>query len=253
MHLRLLLLTASCAAALLAPTSASADSLYIDSESHMPASVDAERFYGLVSEVASRWDVGIDGESEYQAGYRNGEQTIGFSEDIDSDVLGVTTWWARAVYTYRYKKVCRRTSSGRKKCHRKKKRVFLYDEVVEQDVALATWVPWQQGPAYPTAVEYDLETTLLHELGHFADPAADNHVYGCENSPMIDVTAPGEWWRDSDDWLRFGCLDSTGPRYKRDGRDYKRFEVVRHRLPAVVMDESERRGPDEPRPLPRSR
>ena len=50
---------ALCGALLLCVAgTANADSFYIDSETSRPASVDATRFYALVSEVAWRWDVG---------------------------------------------------------------------------------------------------------------------------------------------------------------------------------------------------
>lgn len=41
---------------------------------------------------------------------------------------------------------------------------------------------WNQGPRYPTAQEIDLETVMIHEMGHFADPSAP-HQRGCPNSP----------------------------------------------------------------------
>ena len=40
--------------------------------------------------------------------------------------------------------------------------------IVERDLALLPDVPWAQGPAHPSAEEYDLETVILHELGHWA-------------------------------------------------------------------------------------
>ena len=98
---------------------------------------------------------------------------------------------------------------------------------------LNPFVPWEQGPAYPTPPEYDLESTVLHELGHFAHPMKDNHVFGCENSPMIDAISPGEYWRDSDEWLRYGCSASTGvrPRLAIPAGPAMRMLHVEHRLP----------------------
>ena len=213
---------------------AHADSVYIDSASYVPPDVDPAHFYGLVSEVAWRWDVDVAGESEYEAGYLNGEQTIGFSEDVVDGALGTAHVWSRPVYEYRRKKVCRRTSSGRRKCYYKRKRVYLYHEIVEQDITLDYFSLWQQGPAYPSPTQYDLETVLLHEVGHFANPEDENHVFGCENSPMRDALAPGEWWRAEDDWYRIGCSNSTGPRFKRGGRKTRALTVVRHELPARI-------------------
>jgi hypothetical protein len=219
---------------LAAAVPARADSLAIDSESYMPSDVESGRFYELVSEVVWRWDVGIEGESEYEAGYLNGEQTIGFSEDVAEGALGEAHVWSRPIYTIRRKKVCRRTSSGRRKCYYKRKRVFLFNEIVEQDITLDYFTLWQQGPAYPSIAQYDLETVLLHEVGHFANPEDENHVFGCENTPMIDALAPGDWWRAEDDWQRIGCANATGARYKRSSAAPRPINVVRHRLPARV-------------------
>ena len=122
---------------------------------------------------------------------------------------------------------------GKRRCRYVTRSVRDGVEVVERDIQLNPFVTWQQGPAYPSNTQYDLESTILHELGHFANPTKDNHVFGCENSPMIDAIAPGEFWRDADDWLRYGCSASPGVRQRMAvpaGPELKML-VVEHRLP----------------------
>jgi hypothetical protein len=73
---------------------------------------------------------------------------------------------------------------------------------VEEDIVLSSAMAWQAGPAYPTAWQVDLETVLLHELGHVA---GRGHVEGCSSTPMWTSLAQGDWWRGIDDWHRAGC------------------------------------------------
>jgi hypothetical protein len=65
-------------------------------------------------------------------------------------------------------------------------------------------MPWAPGPAYPTTAEVDLETVLLHELGHFAGNLRHAPV-GCNNTPMVEALGPGEWWRSPTDWHYDAC------------------------------------------------
>jgi len=65
-------------------------------------------------------------------------------------------------------------------------------------------VSWQAGPEYPSGDEFDLETVLVHEFGHFAGNG--RHVPGrCRNNPMVPTGADAEWWRSPNDWYRLGC------------------------------------------------
>jgi hypothetical protein len=59
------------------------------------------------------------------------------------------------------------------------------------------------GPARPAADEYDLESVVLHELGHMAGNR--KHSRRCMNSPMGLALGMGEWWRTPHDWYRRGC------------------------------------------------
>ena len=66
-------------------------------------------------------------------------------------------------------------------------------KVVESDLALRADESWAQGPDYPALDEVDLESVLLHELGHMA--GNKKHRSRCTNTPMIEALGAGEWWR----------------------------------------------------------
>jgi hypothetical protein len=212
---------------------ARADSFAIDS-SQIPARVDHDRFWAIVGDAAQRWGLGVDGESSGLAGIADGEQVLGFTNTLDPSALGQTDTWYSNVYRVRSYRRCRRRH-GRRTCRRYTTRTFRYRQIEEQDVELASSVNWQAGPAYPGPDQYDLQTTLLHELGHVAYPLEDIHVYGCENSPLRDALDVGEWWRAQDDWFRRGCSNSLNPVGLRTvGGRPKHFRAVLHRLPDRV-------------------
>ena len=215
-----------------APPAGATGTLYVNAADDRPAGVDAARLYSLSDASAKRWKMTVLGNASQDAGVRDGTQVIGFSRATNPKALGVTSIWTRARYKSKSVKVCTRVR-GRKRCRKVPRLVRDGIEVVERDVQLNPFVPWQQGPAYPSPAQYDLESTILHELGHFAHPMKDNHVFGCENSPMIDSISPGEFWRDADDWLRYGCTESPGAKYKPAAPAGPALEmlVVEHRLP----------------------
>lgn len=210
-----------------------ADTLFVNAVDDRPAGLDAPRLYDLSESSAQRWKMSVAGNASAEPGVRDSRQVIGFSRAINPKALGVTSVWSRTRYRSKTVRSCTRVR-GKKRCRNVRKYVRDGVEVVERDIQLNPFVKWEQGPAYPAADEYDLESTILHEVGHFANPLKDNHVFGCENSPMIDAIAPGEFWRDSDDWLRYGCSASTGPQLRRamapDGPRMHML-VVEHRLP----------------------
>jgi hypothetical protein len=208
-----LLPLAAIAAALLcpAPASANSNSFYVNASDDRPANVDATRLDQLAADGARRWSLRVAGSTGDAAGPRDGRQVFGFSAATNRKALGVTTVWTRARIKVKTSRRCRYVN-GRRRCHTVRRTVKVGTSVVEKDVQLNPFVPWEQGPDHPAADEYDLESTILHELGHFAHPTIENHVFGCENSPMIDSISPGEYWRDTDEWLRFGCPGSTGVR-----------------------------------------
>jgi hypothetical protein len=225
------------ASVLSTPQAARADSLYVNAIDDRPASVSPDRLYDLADSAATRWHFTVPGNTGAPAGVLDGTQTVGFSKSIDPKALGVTSVWTRPRYKVKKSKRCVRRN-GRRYCQTTKRYVRTGTQVVEKDVALNPFVNWQQGPAYPAADQYDLESTILHEFGHFSHPLVDNHIYGCEDSPMIASISPGEFWRDADEWLRFGCSASTGPKLKlaapagaAPGHD---VDVQVHELPPAI-------------------
>ncbi len=234
-RLPVLALIAGIAAAF-APQATAADTMLVNATDDRPAGVDAKRLYDLSEESARRWKMTVVGNSSAEPGIRDAQQVIGFSRATNPQALGVTSVWTRTRYKVKYVRTCTRVR-GKRRCRTVKKYVRDGVEVIERDIQLNPFVKWEQGPAYPAADEYDLESTILHELGHFANPEKDNHVFGCENSPMIDSIAPGEFWRDADDWLRFGCSASTGALLRRavpSSRTEMPLLTVEHRLPPRI-------------------
>ena len=201
------------AALVAAPQANAANTLYVNASDDRPADVDAERLYDLSEQSAARWKMAVLGNHGDAPGVRDGTQVIGFSRATNPKALGVTTVWTRARYKLKTAHTCTRVK-GKRRCRKVKRYVRSGYEVAERDIQLNPFVKWEQGPGYPANDAYDLESTILHEFGHFANPAKDNHVFACENSPMIDSISPGEFWRDTDEWLRFGCSASTGPLYR---------------------------------------
>jgi hypothetical protein len=217
---------------LLAPSAGAAETLFVNAVDDRPAGVDAPRLYDITEASAKRWKLSVVGNAGQDPGVRDGMQVIGFSKTTNPKALGVTSVWTRTRYRTKTTRVCTRVK-GRKRCKLVRRYVRDGVEVVERDIQLNPFVVWQQGPAYPNATQYDLESTILHELGHFANPTKDNHVFGCENSPMIDSISPGEFWRDADDWLRYGCSASPGARQRVavPAGPARQMLVVEHRLP----------------------
>jgi hypothetical protein len=81
-----------------------------------------------------------------------------------------------------------------------------HGRVVESDLALNASENWNAGPKYPALDQVDLESVLLHELGHMA--GNKKHKPRCSNSPMIEALGAGEWWRGArDKW--FGDCGAT--------------------------------------------
>lgn len=232
-----LLPLAAVAAALLcpAPAAANSNSFYVNASDDRPVNVDPARVSELAQDAARRWKLTVAGNTGDVPGPRDGEQVFGFSNATNPKALGVTTVWTRARYKVKTSRRCRYVN-GRRRCQTVRRTVKVGTTVVEKDVQLNPFVPWEQGPDYPTVGEYDLESTILHELGHFAHPTIENHVFGCENSPMIDSISPGEFWRDTDEWLRYGCSASPGARYRPGIPAGRRMRMlhVEHALPPVV-------------------
>jgi hypothetical protein len=204
-------------------------SISINSSANLPPGVDQGRFAALGAAVARGWRIRVAGETDRSAGRRDGVNALGFSPALPPGVLGAYEAWGRRSYALR----CRRTSAGRR-CRRVQR-----DVVHEADVSISTAFNWNQGPRYPTIDEVDLESVLIHEVGHFANPRA-RHATGCANSPLVESLSSGEWWRGANDWFRAGCPNSprrpvAGARARgaRAAGPEHEFRIVRHIGPAV--------------------
>jgi hypothetical protein len=165
--------------------------------SGLPWDVDSDRFVALARGIAKRWGIYTGGVTwrTFRFARPDGRNGIGFAM-LPYDVLGTTKTWTARVY--RSRRVCQRTASGRR-CRTVRR--YLGRQIIERDTALNPTVPWQQGPAYPGPDEYDLETVIIHELGHWA---GNNHRRSCSN-PMLAAIDAGDWWRDTTDYRFSGC------------------------------------------------
>ena len=184
-----------------------------------PRTVGAERFLALSHSSAARWGVQVAGvRRDALPDRRDGVDLIGFSRRLPRAALGVAVDYIVEVYR-RGPPQCtvrrRPDGSSRRTCRPGRLRL-VGRRTVERDLTINARQPWEQGPVYPSRREVDLETTLIHELGHHA---GRRHVGRCVNSPMMVSLAPGEWWRGPRNWYRRGCRASTWPgRGRRRGR-----------------------------------
>jgi hypothetical protein len=186
----------------------------------VPDGVDPSRFASVARRSARRWGLEISG-TTWRTPEPDGYLVLGFAWDLPPDVLGRETRWfkrARTCRTHRHR-------SGRRHRH-----CVTRERLVDNDVAISGDLNWQDGPQYPGADQFDLESVVLHELGHYAD---NGHRTGCVNSPMVDRAGTGEWWRAPTDWFRAGCraVASSAQRHDHRQADRARFEVVKRYVP----------------------
>jgi hypothetical protein len=123
---------------------------------------------------------------------------------LRAGLLGVETDLYRHVYR-RYRKprwICNRTLSGRRKCGWGRRKL-IRRRLIDADLVMNRRVVWQPGPTYPSDAEYDLESVVLHEMGHLAGNS--EHAPLCEVTPMVKALDTGEWWRSTADWHFNGC------------------------------------------------
>lgn len=161
------------------------------SSANLPRGVGARRFAVLARTAAKRW--GLREVGTTRSAPRSGDRsdTIGFARDVPAVALGVTR--IRSVRYYRRVNGVSRLVSER---------------VVERDMSLAVGVPWHVGPGTPPPDRVDLQTVIVHELGHYAGNA--RHARECANSPMWAGLRPGEWWHSRGDWFQYGCSNAPG-------------------------------------------
>ena len=186
----------------------------------VPADVSSARWASVARRSARRWGMRIRTETLREPG-PDGYLVLGFSSDLPDRVLGAEVRWYKRV------RICRkhRHRGGRRHRHCRRARVL-----VDNDVAINADAPWQDGPEYPAADEFDLESILLHELGHYED---NGHRFGCSNSPLVDRGAAGEWWRSPTDWRRYGCTAVASSARDREARRLSdwRFDVIERYVP----------------------
>jgi hypothetical protein len=112
-------------------------------------------------------------------------------------------------------------------CRRGERRL-LRRELLDADLVVDTRANWTAGPARPTAGQYDLETVLLHEMGHLA--GNEGHVSRCRNSPMVRALDTGEWWRSPEDrHIKQHCGTATPA-------NLRRVEHRTRRMPVFLPD-----------------
>jgi len=141
----------------------------------VPAGVSRARFLEVVRNSARRWGLHSAGRRPGRPVFGNGRSELGFSDQVPRQALGVTVFG-------------RRGPGGRR----------------ERDLLLRADLPWEPGPQHPTRGRIDLETVILHELGHVAGNRF--HVpRGCRNTRMVVGLATGEWWRSTADFSYRSC------------------------------------------------
>lgn len=166
---------------------------FVISRAGLPATVDVDRWVPLVRTSAKRWGLRVAGQIPSPVRPGNYRNEVGFSRDLSRDKLGVTT--STMLRRYRLARVC-----GVNSC--RLQRQIVSERLIDRDVRIDARVRWEQGPAYPDAGETDLQTVLIHELGHVA---GNGHQRYCVNSPMVVSLSRGEWWRTEDDYQWMGC------------------------------------------------
>jgi hypothetical protein len=169
-----------------APATGGSRGSFLVSSRSIPAGVSRSRFLAVVRSNAAFRRLSARGWTSTSPGSRDGKNVVGFASKIPAGDLGVQIDWVI-------------------------ERPGKQPRVVERDIVLDPSQPWEDGPRRPDSQHYDLETVLLHELGHFA--GIKDHKPRCTNSPMIEALAKGEWWRSSDDWFNWNCAKSpSSPR-----------------------------------------
>jgi hypothetical protein len=172
----------------------------------VPAYVNPTRFRNVLDRSAARWGLRDLGTTYATPALTpdeiDGVPEVAFSSALPAETLGEDIIWYDRVRVGR-RRVCR--GRGRyRRCHRTPG--HLVRRVVDRDVALNARVPWNAGPWYPDGSQFDLESTVLHELGHFA--GNPRHQPRCTDSPMVEALGPGEFWRAPNEWFEFGCRAS---------------------------------------------
>jgi hypothetical protein len=151
-------------------------SFYLSS-ANWPESINGLRFQAVIRTAAHRWGLRALSWTTLKAGRHDGFNVAGFSNKVPKGALGQETEYSK------------------------------HGKVIERDILLRADADWNAGPGYPNLDQVDLESVLLHELGHFS--GIKKHRSHCANSPMIVSLGSGEWWRGPKDHFLAGCSAQT--------------------------------------------
>ena len=180
----------------------------------LPAGVSAERFVVLAARSGRRWGLTFLGTTSAAPVSGDGLNVVGFGSTTIAGAGAETTSVPRGTTRTRRcarARIVKRVRVGSADAARVVRRVLTVRRCrmvvadrpgLEQDIVIDRAMPWQAGPAYPSAWQVDLETVLLHEFGHVA---GHGHVTGCVSSPMWTSLSMGDWWRGIDDMRHAGC------------------------------------------------
>jgi len=147
-------------------------SFYLSS-ANWPKSINGLRFQALIRTAAKRWGLRALSWTTLKAGRHDGFNVAGFSPKVPKGALGQETEYSK------------------------------HGKVIERDIILSAGANWNAGPGYPALDQVDLESMLLHELGHFA--GVKKHRSHCADTPMIVSLGNGEWWRGPKDHFLSSC------------------------------------------------
>jgi hypothetical protein len=180
-----------------------------------PANVGAARWAAVAERSGRRWGLKKVGTAHGRPYVGDGVVEVGWGW-LPEGVLGRETDLYRH-YFRRYRTprwICNRPPGERRRCGWGRRKL-IRSRLIDADLVMSRRVVWQPGPAYPSAAEYDLESVVLHEMGHLAGNT--RHAPLCEVTPMVVALAPGEWWRSSGDWnfkgCGFGSVTAAGSRH----------------------------------------
>ncbi|HEX4807010.1 MAG TPA: hypothetical protein VFU94_14020 [Conexibacter sp.] len=160
------------------------------STANVPPGVSPARFVALVRAAGARWGLRYAGTTRAPVRRGDGRSTVGFAHVLPRGALGLTSVEV-AVYLRAGRVVARR--------------------VVEEDTRFLYRAPWDAGPALPDDRHIDLETVILHELGHYA---GNGHARNCRDTPMWVALGVGEWWHSPTDWFQHGCGIATAAAHR---------------------------------------
>lgn len=160
----------------------------------VPAGLSKKLFTATAATTARRWGLRAATTTRRRPGVADGHDVIGFGAGVPAHALGVQRDFVR-------ERVMRRTRCTAAGCKVTDRVVSRY---LERDVILRPDLPWWLGPEPPDMDHFDVESVLIHELGHFA--RNPRHTPACSNSPLAVSMGAGEWWRTPRDrWSSCGA------------------------------------------------